>query len=317
MPGRPEPIVESRSPRRLVSDLTVGLAAGLVIGLVNTNAHAMVSDSGLHEVPWGDYLVIWPVLGLVAGYSSRRGAAPLIEDRSDASQERQDRTRGRFVTAGLAIGVAVGLITTSIDVAQRGWSSLQFQLILRLLLYPYIGVLIGFNLSRVPGDPKWSWRFMRFNMRTMMLLVAYIALLFGLGVETGRLATAARRYHQQYVTANQTANWLGDASRLCQAQAQARYRNAKALRRGAIPPSIPQHQQDFLQWLDTDEKATPERRKEHYDSIAAYEESQGHLAETNARQYATSFEYSSKLAAKYEKAERNPWAAVEPDPPSP
>ena len=312
-----EPIVESRPPRPLARDLALGSAAGLLIGLLATFFHMMLRGWDLHEVPLGSYLVIWLALGLVAGYFRRRGAAPMPEDPSEEDQERRDRRRGRFVAAGFAIGLVLGFVATSIDLAWRGWFILPDELVLNLLLFPYFGVLVSFNLSRVPGEPKWSWRFMRFNMRTMMVLVAYLALLFGLGVETGRIGRSAQRYHQQHVTATEMVKVFGGMLRKDQEEARVRLRNAERLRHGAIPADITQGQKDFLKSLDTDQKVTPEDRKARYNLIAEGEESLGRMAEKNAQQYTTLVNYFSKLAAKYEKAQQEPWLPVEPDPPKP
>jgi len=312
-----EPIAQHRPPRTLARDLALGSAAGLVIGLLTTFFHMMLRGWDLHEVPLGSFLVIWLALGLVAGYFRRRGAAPMTEDPSDEDQEWRRRSRGRFVAAGFAIGLALGFVATSIDLACQGWFILPDRLVLTLLLFPYFGVLLSFNLSRVAGEPKWSWRFMRFNMRTMMVVVAYLALLFGLGVVTGRVGRSAQRYHQQYVNAREMVKFLGGLLRKDQAQAPVRLRNAERLRRGAIPADITQGQKDFLKSLDTDQKVTPEYRKYRYNLIADGEESLGRIAEKNAQDYMTLVDYYSKLAAKYEKAQREPWLPVEADPPRP
>jgi hypothetical protein len=317
MPDVLEPIIASRSPHGLARDLVLGCSGGLLIGLVATKLHLMLGASGNGGVALADYVILWPVLGLVAAYFKNAGAAPAFDDASEASQGRWDRRRGRFVITGFAIGLALALITASIDVALRGWFTLPYPLILRLLVYPYIGVLIGFNLSRAPGEPRWSWRFTRFNMRTMMMLIAYVALLFGLGVEAERIGSSARRYHQQYLIAKEAASRLGESLQLTQAQARARLQNAETLRRGAIPANIPQFQQALLKSLDADAKVRPEDRERQYNQIADYEESQGRLAETGARQNAIPFDYFSELAAKYDKAQREPWLAVAPDKPRP
>ena len=226
-----EPIVATRPPRPVAWDLALGSAAGLLIGLLTTFFHALLRGWDLHEVPRGSYFVIWSALGLVAGYFRTRGAAPMPDNPSEEDQERRHRRRRRFVATGFAIGLVLSLIATSIDLAWRGWLILPSELVLNLLLFPYFGVLIGFNLSRVTGEPNWSWRFMRFNMRTMMVLVAYLALLFGLGVETGRIGWSAQRYHQQYVTAKEMVKVFGGSLRNAEAQAPVRLRNAELRQR--------------------------------------------------------------------------------------
>ncbi len=312
-----EPIVARRPPRLLARDLALGSAAGLLIGLLITCFHMMLTGWDLHEVPLGSYFVNSSALGVVAGYFRTRRAPPMPDNPSEEDQERQQRRRRRFVATGFAIALVLSFVATSIDLAWRGWFILPNELVFNSLLFPYIGVLIGFNLSRVTGEPKWSWRCMRFNMRTVMLLIAYLALLFGLGVETGRIGRSAQRYHQQCVTAKEMVKVFGGFLRKEEARAPVRLRNAERLRHGAIPADITQGKKDFLKSLDANQKVTPEYRKYRYDLIAEGEELQGRLAAKNAQAYTTLVDYYSKLAAKYEKATQEPWLPVEADPPRP
>jgi hypothetical protein len=313
-----EPIGESRPPRPLARDLALGFAAGLLLGLLTMVFDMMLHGWDLHEVPVCNYLFLWPAIGMLVGYVRRRRSAPTRGDnRSEDEQERRRRRRSRFVAAGFGIGLVVGLVSTLIDLAWRGWFILPDQLILNLLLFPYFGVVLSFNLSRVPGEPKWSWRFMRFNMRTMMIVVAYFALLFGLGVVAGRSGSSAKRYHQQYVNAKQMVDVFGGILRKEQVQAPVRLRNAERLRELAIPADILQGQKDFLKSLDTDKKVTPDYRKYRYELIADGEERLGRMAEKNVKEFTALVDYYAKLAVKYKKAQQKPWLPVEPDPPRP
>lgn len=313
-----ELIIASRPQRPLAFDLALGFAAGLVLTLLTTVFDKMLRGWNLNEIPLGGYLVIWPTIGTLVGYVRRRRvAAPMHDNPSQEEQERQRQRRGKFVTAGFAIGLVLGLVSTLLDLAWRGWFILPFQLILNLLIFPYFGVLLGFNLSRVPGEPKWSWRFLRFNMRTMMVVVAYVALLFGLGVVTGRIGGAARRYYQQYLNAKQMVDVFDGVLRKEQVKAPVRLRNAELLRDGVIPADIMQGQKDFLTSLDMDNKVKPDYRKYRYGLIADGEELQGRMAEKNVQTYTTLIDYYAKLAVKYEKARHEPWLPVEPDPPRP
>jgi hypothetical protein len=306
-------------PRRLLArNLAVGFASGLLLGLIVTGFTMMLSGRrDLHEIPLWNYLFLWPVIGMVTGYLVGRASEPLPDNLSEDEQEKRRRRRRRFVAAGFGIGLVIGVVSTLVDLAWRGWFILPEQLVLNLVLFPYFGTLLGFNLSRVPGEPKWSWRFFRFNMRTMMVVVAYVALLFGLGVESGRIGRSAKQYHQQYVNAKEMVNVFGGVLRKEQAQAPIRLRSAERLRNGEIPAEIMQGQKDFLKSLDTDPKVTPEYRKYRYGLIADGEELLGRQSETNIGGYTTLVDYFSKLAAKYKQAQQKPWLPVEPDPPRP
>ncbi|MGO9463883.1 MAG: hypothetical protein ACLQIB_33315 [Isosphaeraceae bacterium] len=165
-----EPIVARRAPRLLARELALGSAVGLLIGLLTTFCHLMLSRRDLHQVPLGSYFVIPSALGLAAGYFRKQRTAPRPENPSDEDHERRQRRRVRFVAAGFAIGLVLGFVATSIDFAWRGWLILPNELVFNSLLFPYLGVLIGFNLTRVTGEPKWSWRCVRFNLRTLMVL---------------------------------------------------------------------------------------------------------------------------------------------------
>jgi hypothetical protein len=276
--GVSEPIVQSRPPRPLALDLALGFAAGLLLTLLTTVLDMMLRGWDLHAVPLGGYLVVWPTIGMMVGYVRRRRPATVPDN---SSEEEQERRRGRFVDTGFGIGVVLGLVSTLLDIAWQGWFILPQQLVFNLLLFPYLGVLLSFNLSRVPGEPKWSWRFLRFNMRTMMVVVAYLALLFGLGVVTGRIGGSAQRYHQQYVFATQMVSVFDSILSKHQKEAPVRLRNAQFLRDGAIPADIVQGQKDFLKSLDMDKTVTPDYRKVRYGLIADGEELLGRMAEKN------------------------------------
>jgi hypothetical protein len=100
------------------------------------------------------------------------------------ARERQERSQrlSTFVWAGFGMGIVTALAATSLEVACRGLSVLDF-LIPALLIYPWLGAYAGFIFGLRPGDPKPSIRRLRVSLRTSMILVAYIALLFGLGTQ--------------------------------------------------------------------------------------------------------------------------------------
>ncbi len=168
----------------------------------------------------------------------------------------------------VAIGLAYGLIATVLELLWRGWWILPGAVVLNLILYPFLGLVVGLRLSRGAGEPRWSRRFMRFNMRTMLLLIAYLSLVCGVGVVAARIGVPAHRYFQQHLQASGIADVLRTQLPKSQAQVVIRFRRASQLRKGTIPAEITQGQKDFLKSLDADEKVKPEYRKYRFDLIA-------------------------------------------------
>ena len=158
---------------------------------------------------------------------------------------------------------------------------------------------------------------MRFSMRTMLLLIAYLSLLGGLGVVAARIGVPAHRYFQQHLQASGIADVLSTQLPKSQAEVVVRFRNASQLRQGTIPTGIMKGQKDFLKSLDADEHVKPDYRKSRFGRIADGEEHLARQAEVAVQSLTANIDYYSKLAAKYEQAMRGPWLPVEPDGPRP
>jgi hypothetical protein len=147
-----------------------------------------------------------------------------------------------------------------------------------------------------------------------MILTAYAAFCFWLVASTSRLSGAARHYLFKSQGARTTLpvfeKLLDDA-----VKDVGRRKNAEELREGRIPDGLLASQKDFLRSLDG--TATEEYRKQRYGLIADGEERQADLAAGNVEIFSQTVEHFRKLADKYEKAAREPWLPVEPDPPMP
>lgn len=227
--------------------------------------------------------------------------------------EWRSRIRARWVYGGFGIGLVLGFVVTAVHVALSGWRILPFQLVLNLIWCPYLCALIGYNRCPVPRDG--SGKRLRLHTRFLMVLIAYVALLFGMGVTTGRLGTTALRYYNKYSSSESMAKVFREQARKSELEARQKLGSAAQLRSGKIPESLLQIQKDFLRSLDR--TATPEYRKLRYGMIADGEERVGKLQERNAMVYRGLTEYHEELAAKYDRAQRRPWLPVAPDPPMP
>jgi hypothetical protein len=183
-----------------------------------------------------------------------------------------------------------------------------------LLFFPYFCVLLAFNLSREAGE-KLSLRRPRLNIGTIMVLIAYLGLLFGVAVEGNRIGGAAQRYHQQRISAAEQSGLFRGLALKGAAEAPVRRNNARELRAGKIPDKILEDQKTFLKSLET--TATPEYRTYRYGLIADGEDLQGRMAEANLAEFGKLADYLDQLAAKYARAEKRPWEPVPPDPPRP
>ncbi len=206
------------------------------------------------------------------------------------------------------------MIATAADFAWRGWMALAGLPLIHLLLFPYFAVLLAFNLSRTPGE-RFSLPRVRFTIGMLMILIAYLAVWFGVAVEGNRLGGAALRYHTQMISARDQAVLFREIARKNASEGPVRRKNAQQLRAGRIPDGILEGQKTFLKSLD--QTAKPEYRTYRYGLIADGEDLQGKLAESNVSEFGKLADYFEQLTEKYAKAKEQPWVPVAPDPPRP
>lgn len=136
------------------------------------------------------------------------------EGPSSNDEARRARIRAGWVYGGFASGILVGFAVTAASVAVSGYGVLPVQLIWNLMWAPALGVILGFRLGRIRGSEPWNWKRMRLRTRTMMVIVAYVALLFGMGVSTGRLGHTARQYESKFITSGQLMKVYQNMERL-------------------------------------------------------------------------------------------------------
>jgi hypothetical protein len=228
------------------------------------------------------------------------------------ARERQERSQrlSTFVWAGFGMGIVTALAATSLEVACRGSSVLDF-LIPALLIYPWLGAYAGFLFGLRPGDPKPSIRPLRVSLRTSMILVAYIALLFGLGTQAVHVGGAARERHALSLNAQSMGDMFGSQSEKSLAEMHRRMKNAEELRHGRIPDELQEVNRAFLKSFD--KTASDEYKKRRYSLMADSEEHQAKMAEEMFRTNEQAANYQKTRADKYRKAAQEPWAPVGPD----
>ena len=211
---------------------------------------------------------------------------------------------------GFGGGCVLALISTAADFAWRGWIVVAGQALVNLMLYPYLCVLLAINLSRQPGE-RLSLGRVRFTIGTFMILIAYLAPLFGVGVEGHRIGGAAQQYHARKISARDMAVSFREIARKSATEAPMRRHNAQQLRDGRIPDGILDGQKTFLKSLE--KNATPEYRSYRFGLIADGEDLQLKSAEANLSAFEKLADYYEQIADKYAKAEQEPWVSVLPD----
>ena len=226
-------------------------------------------------------------------------------------EERAGRVR-RSMWLGFGFGILLGLATSAIDFAWRGWPYISGALGFNLVFYPFVAALIARNAALRRGDPKPSRRDFRFGMATLMILTAYLAFYLAVMARTARLGGVARAAQNN----SRSARTMADIYRRLLDQAlrdKERSKNAEELRAGRIPPGLDPSQAAFLKSLDG--TATEEYRKYRYGLIADGEQHQADLGAANVDTFRRQVDYRNQLAEKYARVTLQPWLPIPPDPP--
>lgn len=302
----------------------LGFVGGGIVGVSGAGMEYLLRQRNLREVSLPTSLILYPLLGLGLGWLTskfphaqtwmRRKDFFSVEPLPQEEAESRARLVRTFVWRGFACGIAVALTGALLDFSWRGWPFLGFSLIGGLVFYPYMGMLLGYSLGLQPGHPKQSIKNLRFRMRTLMFMVAYVAILCGLGVQVGRYSSLAAIYHAKALSAGSTAETFRELAEKNQ-DTMMRADNAKQLREGRIPEGITPAQKTFLKSLDG--TASDQYKQYRYKLIADSEDQQAKLASQNAIEFTRLVDHHTQLAKKYREAERHPWAPVAPDPPTP
>jgi hypothetical protein len=245
--------------------------------------------------------------------SDSSGSPAAVDEPDEASQ---GRSRARWAYAGFGLGILAGFVLTAIQVASSGYQLLPF-LCWNLIWAPYLGLIMGHRLGRGRRAGPLKWKRPQLRTRTLMVSVAYVALLFGTGLPAERLGNTARKYFQNWVTADSMAKIYREQGQKSESDAKFRSANVAELHAGKIPEGLHPGQKDFLRSLDFDPKVTPEYRSYRHRLITEGEEQKRTLQERNVVVFRGLVEHFEQLAVKYDRARWRPWFPVEPDPPLP
>jgi hypothetical protein len=227
------------------------------------------------------------------------------------------RKRTRWGYGGFAIGIGLGFAFTVAEVALAGYTILLFHFARNMTWAPFWGLVIGRALSRTQPEKPGIWTRPQLRIHTLMVIIAYVALLLGVGVSTFRIGAAAQRYLQKTVTSAEMVRVYREEARKCDADAKLKRKNVTELQAGRIPEGLHQTQRAFLQSLEDNAKATPDYRTYRRGIITEGEEQNRVRMENNVVVLSRVAEHFERLAAKYEWFQWHPWLPVEPDPPVP
>jgi hypothetical protein len=225
-----------------------------------------------------------------------------------------DRVRARRGYAGFGVGILIAIAATAIHLALRGWRDLEDTMISWFALCP--GVASYIEWARVPGTGgKLRWWPMRVRTRTLMLLVAYVAVVLALGVLTYPQSRRASIYHGRYTYSLSLAQSFRKTAIESEAAGSLRQQNAEQLRAGKIPEKLERAEKDFIQSID--QTPDPEVRRQLFFVTAEGEEQLAALHRRSLATISRLVEYHETIARKYRAAAARPLMRVEPDPPEP
>lgn len=301
-----------------------GATIGALMGASATAAESFLRARSVRDIPLTTILLVYPTVGaILGGWASRNPHAGgwkrpegffATEPLSNEERDARERRVRKSAWIGFGGGIAVGLTTSALDFAWRGWPYLSETLGSSLFFGPCFGALIGFNLGLRPGDPKPSVRAIRFGLRTLMILTAYLGFCLALVVRTSGISGAARLYLAKSQSARETKAVYQKILDQCLEDAK-RTTNAEELRAGRIPDGLFASQKEFLKSLD--QTATEAYKKHRYGLIADGEQRRAELAVENIKEYTRFVDYEKTLAEKYARAAQEPWLVIEPDAPRP
>ncbi len=244
------------------------------------------------------------------------------------------RARKRRTLKGFGIGIICAAIETVVFCAIWGLQYLGASLSIFILL-PIAFSITGFRYVR--ACPRVRPRLtIRLSTGDMMIAVAYIALLLGIGLTVVPIGRRALDYkYQESLAQFRTETFLSSADQAAD-EAKDTARIVTELRARRIPEGLPAHLQESLQKLESPASRSKndfppnapaglepslrklfDRREEVYKRVLSVYEPILQSKIEQATYYLRMFEYYESMVVKYRVAKQNPWVPVAPDPPAP
>jgi hypothetical protein len=220
-------------------------------------------------------------------------------------------TRSLWITCGLGLGIVTGLIVSIVQAVLDGWVLLDTQLPFNLVWSSALGIIVGVGTCPVPRTKvPFRWR-SRFSIRAMMIAVAVLGIILGVGIVTHRISRAARLYQQRADNAAQKIRYFHSMALQFEDAEDQLLKKMKQLN----PASVTQGQTDSRQPLG--QGGSYESRMKRYKAIAETAARERQSGDPMVLWYHEKAAYAAMLAHKYDRAMRRPWLPVAPDPPEP
>jgi hypothetical protein len=237
-------------------------------------------------------------------------------DIAPAGGDLEARKLAMWSYAGFGLGIILSFASTAYLVGNDNYHNLPF-LVFYLSWWPPLNLILFRRMARPRGTSRPKWKLPQFRTQSLMMVVAYVAVLCGLSVQLVPLGAKAGQYRQKWLLADSMAKVYRPIALKSAVEASQKRQAVEQLHAGKIPESLFPGQREFLRSLETDPKSTPEYREYRRGLITDGEEQWGIRQERNAFVVGRLADYYERLAAKYEKARRRPWLPVQPDPPMP
>jgi hypothetical protein len=221
------------------------------------------------------------------------------------------RTRSQWIYCGLGLGIVTGFIVSILEAVFNDWGLLDTQLPYNLLWSSTLGYFIGVGTCPVPKTQHpFRWR-SRFSIRALMIAVAVLGFILGIGIVTSRISQSARLYHQKASNSQQKSRYFRSLAHQFENEENDALRKMERLN----PESLTQGQKDFLRTLD--QGGSLESRMQRYKMMDESAEEPWKYRHPLMIWYHEIAEYEAMLADKYRRAMRRPWLPVTPDPAEP
>ncbi len=188
----------------------------LIVEFVGNRWNQKRWDWDLHEISLIKDVVVYPLVAIGLHYflihAKQRRVNIETSRTSNGEQDGEDlearaRRRVRIVAVSFAIGLMIGFLGIGLDLAWKGWRIFADQAVFDLVFFPFGCAYIATLGTLLPGDSFWPWLRFRFSLVALMIVIAYLALILGVVVDTRRIGFLANDYHARYKGASRGAEF--------------------------------------------------------------------------------------------------------------